>query len=149
MLWSNCNLFGIFSVEIQCQCKAAFTLDATDCGTTAAPENRNMGIQRGRLHGDMPACSRHDCCETGRQFKFELKIAARHRLSRAVFFEGHQPQKLPIHGLYAGVARDSCLPCKCYCCAASRAAKCRTACCVPCKHTLRCDMIFIETMHPM
>ena len=33
--------------------------------------------------------------------------------------------KNPIHGLYAGVARDSCLPCKRYCCAASRAAACR------------------------
>ena len=46
-------------------------------------------------------------------------------LSRAVasvFFEEHRPQKLPIHELYAGVARDSCLPCKRYCRAASRAA---------------------------
>ena len=49
-------------------------------------------------------------------------------LSRAVasiFFEEHRPQKLPIHGLYAGVARDSCLPCKRYCRAVSRAAACR------------------------
>ena len=49
-------------------------------------------------------------------------------LSRAVasiFFEEHRPQKLLIHGLYAGVARDSCLPCKRYCRAASRAAACR------------------------
>ena len=49
-------------------------------------------------------------------------------LSRAVasvFFEEHWPQKLPIHELYAGVARDSCLPSKCYCPAASRAAACR------------------------
>ena len=46
-------------------------------------------------------------------------------LSRAVasvFFEEQRPQKLPIHGLYAGVARDSCLPCKR---AARRAAACR------------------------
>ena len=38
----------------------------------------------------------------------------RHMLSRAVasvFFEEHRPQKLPIYGLYAVVARDSCLPC--------------------------------------
>ena len=51
-------------------------------------------------------------------------------LSRAVasvFFEEHRPLKLPIHGLYAGVARDSCLPCKRYCRAASRAAACRAA----------------------
>ena len=50
-------------------------------------------------------------------------------LSRAVasvFFEEHRPPKLPIYGLYAGVARDSCLPCKRYCRAASRAAACRT-----------------------
>ena len=49
-------------------------------------------------------------------------------LSRAVasvFFEEHRPQKLPIHGLYAGLTRDSCLPCKRYCRAASRAAACR------------------------
>ena len=49
-------------------------------------------------------------------------------LSRAVasvFFEEPRPQKLPIHGLYAGVARDSCLPCKRFCRAASRAAACR------------------------
>ena len=49
-------------------------------------------------------------------------------LSRAVasvFFEEHRPQKLPTHGLYAGVSRDSCLPCKRYCRAASRAAACR------------------------
>ena len=62
------------------------------------------------------------CCEPGRHFKFELKIAARH-----IFLEEHWPKKLPIHGLYARVARDSCLPCKRYCRAASRAA----ACCVP------------------
>ena len=49
-------------------------------------------------------------------------------LSRAVasvFFEEHRPQKLPIHGLYGWVARDSCLPCKRYCRAASRATACR------------------------
>ena len=49
-------------------------------------------------------------------------------LSRAVasvFFEEHRPQKMPIHGLYAGVTRDSCLPCKHYCRAASHAAACR------------------------
>ena len=37
-----------------------------------------------------------DCCEPGRQFKFELVIAARHMLSRAVasvFFEEYRPQK--------------------------------------------------------
>ena len=59
-------------------------------------------------------------------------------LSRAVasvFFEEHRPQKMQIHGLYAGVARDSCLPCKRYCRAASRAAACRAACRVPCKRT--------------
>ena len=69
-----------------------------------------------------------DCCEPGWQFKFELIIAARHMLSRAVasvFFEEHRPQKMPIHGLYAGVARDCCLPCKCYCRAASCAAASR------------------------
>ena len=65
-----------------------------------------------------------DWCEPGRHFKFELTIAARHRLLRAFFW----PQKLPIHGLYARVARDSCLPCKRYCRAASHAA-----CRVPCK----------------
>ena len=46
-------------------------------------------------------------------------------LSRAVasvFFAEHRPPKMPIHGLYAGVARDSCLPCKRYCRAPSRAA---------------------------
>ena len=47
------------------------------------------------------------------------------RVVASVFFEEHRPQKLPIHGLYAGVARDSCLPCKCYWRAASRAAACR------------------------
>ena len=39
-----------------------------------------------------------DCCEPGRQFKFELIIAARHMLSRAVasvFFEEHRPQNSP------------------------------------------------------
>ena len=49
-------------------------------------------------------------------------------LSRAVvsvFFEEHRPPKMPIHGLYAGVTRDSCLPCKQYCRAASHAAACR------------------------
>ena len=49
-------------------------------------------------------------------------------LSRAVasvFFEEHRPKKMPIHGLYAGDARDSCLPCKRYCRAATRAAACR------------------------
>ena len=74
-------------------------------------KNRNIGIQQERLHGD-------------------TQYAADARLLRAiasVFFEEHRPQKLPIHGLglYAGVARDSCLPCKCYCRAASRAAACR------------------------
>ena len=70
-----------------------------------------------------------DCCEPGRRFKFELIIAARHMLSWAVasvFLEEHRPQKLPIHGLYAGVARNSCLPCKRFCRAASRAAACRS-----------------------
>ena len=60
--------------------------------------------------------------------KFELIIAARRMLSRAVasvFLEEHRPQKLPIHGLYARVARDSCLPCKRFCRAASRTAACR------------------------
>ena len=60
-------------------------------------------------------------------------------LSRAVasvFFEEHRPQKLPIHGLYAEVAHDSCLPCKRYCRAASHAAACRAAYRVPCKRTL-------------
>ena len=59
-------------------------------------------------------------------------------LSRAVasvFFEEHRPPKMLIHGLCAGVARDSCLPCKRYCRAASRAAACRAACRVPCKRT--------------
>ena len=89
-------------------------------------KNRNIGMLQERLHGDTQQT--RDCCEPGWQFKFELIIAARHMLSRAVasvFFEEHRPQKLPIHGLYAGVARDSCLPCKCFCRAASRAATCR------------------------
>ena len=29
-----------------------------DCGATAAPQNRNIGIQQERLHGDTPARSR-------------------------------------------------------------------------------------------
>ena len=70
-------------------------------------------------------CDRQRDWEHRRQFKFELKIDARHRLSPAVFFEEHQPQKLPIHGLYAGVVRDSRLPCKRYYRSASRAAACR------------------------
>ena len=82
--------------------KAAFTRDATDCATAAwqpRGKNRNIGIQQERLHGDMQQT--RDCCEPGRQLKFELIIAARHMLSRAVasvFFEEHRPQKLPIHG---------------------------------------------------
>ena len=88
-------------------------------------ENRNIGIQQERLHGDTLLATDADCCKHRRQFKFELKIAVLHMLSRTVFFEKHWPQKLPIHGLYAGVARDSCLPCKRYCRAASRAAASR------------------------
>ena len=47
------------------------------------------------------------------------------RAVASVFLKEHRPQKLLIHGLYAGVARDSCLPCKRYRRAASRAAACR------------------------
>ena len=63
----------------------------------------------------------------------------RHRLSRAFFLEKHRPQKLPIHGLYARVACDSCLPCKRYCrpcksrCNMSHAS--RAACRLSCKRT--------------
>ena len=38
-------------------------------------------------------------------------------LSRAVasvFFEEHWPQKLPVHGLYAGVAHDSSVTAACH-----------------------------------
>ena len=76
-------------------------------------------------------------------------------LSRAVtsvFFEEHRPQKLPIHGLYAGVVRDSCLPCKHYCRAASRAAACRAPVAllvasrvnVP----LMCEVNIMTNLHP-
>ena len=106
------------------QLKAAFTRDATGSATAARqPRRKNGNIQQERLHGD----TLH-CCEPRRQFKFELIIAARHMLSRAVvsvFCEEHRPQKLPIHGLYAGVARDSCQPCRRYCRTASRIAACR------------------------
>ena len=34
-----------------------------------------------------------DCCEPGRQFKFEFKIAAWHRLSRAVFYKNNDLRK--------------------------------------------------------
>ena len=116
-----------------CFLKAAFTRDATGSATAARQsrhKNRNIGIQQERLHGDTLHAADARLCEPGRQFKFELIIAARHMLSRAVasvFFEEHRPQKLPIHGLYAGVAPDSYLPCKRYCRAASRAAACRAS----------------------
>ena len=132
MLVLVCIIKGIDSNRVLPEmCKAAFTLDATGSATGARQsrrKNRNIGIQQERLHGDTLHAAYISCCEPGRQFKFELIIAARHMLSRAVasvFFEEHRPQILPIHGLYAGVACDSCLPCKRYCRAASRAAACR------------------------
>ena len=123
--------------------KAAFTQDATS-SAIVAKQPRRKGIKQERLHSNTPAYIQQtcDCWEPRRQFNFELKTATRHRLSRAVFCEEHQPQKLPIHGLYGGVVRDSCLPCKRYCRAASRAAAClscasRAACRVAHKRTLR------------
>ena len=97
-----------------------------DCSRAAKEKHRNTTGAFTRRH----ACSQQtcDCCEPGWQFKIEFKITAWHMLSRAVasvFFEEHQPQKLPIYGLYAGVSRDNCLPCKRYCCAANRAEACR------------------------
>ena len=46
------------------------------------------------------------------------------RLSWAVPFEENQPQKLLIYRDYGRTASDSCLPCKCWCRAVSRAAAC-------------------------
>ena len=100
------------------------------CGATAAPQNRNIGIQiqQEHLYGDTPACSRHmTAVSLGPQIKFELEIATLHRLSRAVFFGEHRHKKSPILGLYAGVAHDSSLPCGRYCCAAIRAAACHAS----------------------
>ena len=114
------------------KCKAAFTRDATGSATGARQprhKNRQHRNTTGVFTRRHAACSRHaTAASPGRQFEFELIIAARHMLSRAVasvFFEEHRPQKLPIHGLYAGVTRDCCLPCKSYCRAASDAAACR------------------------
>ena len=131
----------------QCLCHSSFKLrlHRTRQAVWLRRDSRAAKIETEEYNRSVYTATRctqqtRDCCEPRRQFKFELIIAARHMLSRAVasvFFEEHRPQKLLIHGLYAGVARDNCLPCKRYCRAASRAAACRAACRVPCKRTFK------------
>ena len=48
-----------------------------DCGATAVPQNKNIGIQQERLHGDTTARSRRaTAASPGGNCKFELKIVA-------------------------------------------------------------------------
>ena len=72
--------------------KAAFTRDATGSATAAwQPRRKIETLEYNRSVYTATCCSQQtrDCCEPGRHFKFELIIAARHRLSRAVPHNPH------------------------------------------------------------
>ena len=87
-------------------------------------QNRNIGIQQECLHGDTPARIRHvTAANPCGNLILNLNCCMAQAIASS-FFEEHRPQKLPIHGLYARVMHDSCLPCKRYCRAASPAAAC-------------------------
>ena len=69
----------------------------------------------------------YDCCKPGHLLMVlwcSIYFATLFRLLQADSFEEHQHQVSLIHGLYARVACDNCLACKCCCCSATCAAAC-------------------------